>query len=282
MRMRSVAKIFRTQPTIEGAGVHLMRGFAGPELGKLFDPFLLFDDFSNTDADAYEAGFPLHPHRGIETVTYMLSGEVHHKDSMGNEGSIKADEIQWMTAGSGILHEEMPVVHEEGIKGFQLWVNLPQSHKMMSPRYQEIKSNAIPVVEKEKLLVRVIAGEYEDVRGPVQDLLVSPTYLDVALEAGAAFSLPTNLEDAFFVYVFLGSVVQKIGNNESWIGTGDIALLTTGDSFSCEAGKEGARFLIVGGTPLHEPIAWHGPIVMNSEEEIQVARRELQQGIFIK
>ncbi len=280
--MRKIQKIYRTTPTLEGAGVHLMRGFGGPELAKLFDPFLLFDDFSNIDADAYKLGFPLHPHRGIETVTYILKGEVHHKDSMGNEGSIRDGEIQRMTAGSGILHEEMPVVHEGGVQGFQLWVNIPQKDKMMLPRYQEIKNSEIPVIQEEDKEVHIIAGEYKHTKGPVQDLMVSPTYFDIKLGERTLFSFPTNREDTFFVYVFEGRISIRDDRTESWVGEGDIGLLTNDFDFTCAGGKDGARFLLIGGKPLHEPIAWYGPIVMNTDEEIQEAMDDLNKGEFIK
>ncbi len=280
--MRKILKTYKTTPTLEGAGVHLNRGFGGPELAKLFDPFLLFDDFSNTDADAYMHGFPKHPHRGIETVTYILKGEVHHKDSMGNEGSIKTGEVQWMTAGSGLIHEEMPVVHEEGVQGFQLWVNLPATHKMMAPRYQEIKSTEIKTVHGDGSEVRVIAGEYHGIKGPVQDLMVAPTYLDITLGERTQFSLPTNREDTFFVYVFEGRVSVRDDRTELWLGEGEIGLLTNDFDFTCAGGKDGARFLLIGGKPLHESISWAGPIVMNTDEELQMAMEELRTGIFIK
>jgi redox-sensitive bicupin YhaK (pirin superfamily) len=253
--MRKIEKVFRTVPMIEGAGVRLHRGFGYQET-QFFDPFLLFDDFSNTDADAYRAGFPVHPHRGIETVTYILKGEVHHKDSLENEGSIKEGEIQWMTAGSGIVHEEMPVVHDEGIQGFQLWVNLPSTHKMMSPRYQEIKSGEIPMVREEGIEVRVIAGQYKDAKGPVQDLMVSPTYLDVTLGERTPFRYLTPHEENFFIYVFEGRLAIRDDRTESWLGKGEIGLLTNDFEFTCSGGKDGVRFLLIGGKPLNEPIAW--------------------------
>lgn len=279
--MRKIQKIYRTTPTMEGAGVHLNRGFGHHEV-KDFDPFLLFDDFSNTNPDFYKAGFPLHPHRGIETVTYILKGEVKHKDSLGNEGSIKVGEVQWMTAGSGIVHEEMPIVHEEGIQGFQLWVNIPAGDKMMYPRYQEIKSAEIQSVKEEGTEVRVIAGAYKGVKGPVQDLMVSPTYFDVSLGERVPFSFQTPRDDTFFIYVFEGRLSLRDDRTESWIGAGDIGLLTHDFELTVSGGKDGARFLLIGGTPLNEPIAWHGPIVMNTPEEIKVALEDLQNGTFIK
>lgn len=279
--MRKIQKIYRTTPTMEGAGVHLNRGFGYSEV-KAFDPFLLFDDFSNTNPDFYKAGFPTHPHRGIETVTYILKGEVKHKDSLGNEGSIKAGEVQWMTAGSGIVHEEMPIVHDEGIQGFQLWVNIPQKDKMMHPRYQEIKSAEIQVVKEEGTEVRVISGEYKGVKGQVQDLMVAPTYLDVTLGERVPFSYKMSRDDTFFVYVFEGRVALRDDRTESWLGVGDIGLLTHDFEFTCNGGKDGARFLLIGGKPLNESVSWAGPIVMNTDAEIEIAYKELQDGTFIK
>lgn len=279
--MRKIQHVYQTTPTLEGAGVRLKRGFSHKEV-QAFDPFLLFDDFSNAEATAYRAGFPLHPHRGIETVTYMLKGEVHHKDSLGNEGSIKAGEVQWMTSGSGILHEEMPVVHEEGLEGFQLWVNLPSTYKMMAPRYQEIQAVQIPCIEREGVTVRVIAGVYEDVRGPVQDLMVAPTYFDITVGAGATCTFPTSLEETFFVYVFEGRIVLRENQHESWLRTGEIGLLSNDTQFACAGGTEGARFLLIGGKPLREPVAWYGPIVMNTDAELRSAIDELNNGTFIQ
>lgn len=266
---------------MEGAGVQLKRGFSNYEV-ELFDPFLLFDDFSNTEASKYVAGFPTHPHRGMETVTYILKGEVAHRDSLGNSGSIGAGDVQWMTAGSGILHEEMPVAHDEGIQGFQLWVNLPKGHKMMPPRYQEIKSTEIPQVTEEGISVRVIAGQYKDIRGRVQDLMVSPTYLDVTLAPLTPFLVPTVLEENFFVYVIQGRLMVRDDRSELWVGEGNIGLLSHDSQFSCTAGKEGVRFLLIGGKPLKESISWAGPIVMNTPEEIQTALTDLKNGTFIK
>ncbi len=280
MILRTVQKIFPVVPTIEGAGVSLKRGFGFHEVTD-FDPFLLFDDFSNTEAVGYRAGFPVHPHRGMETVTYIKKGEVRHRDSLGSNGSIGAGDVQWMTAGSGIVHEEMPVVHEEGIQGFQLWVNLPSAHKMMAPRYQDIRAHEIPVVTEIGNVVRVIAGVYGNAHGPVQDLMVTPTYLDVTLDAGTSFSILTDPEENFFVYVYGGSLSSG-GENGATVNEGEIALLTRGDECTVSAGEHGARFLLIGGKPLNEPIAWHGPIVMNTHEEIKTALEELQNRTFIK
>ncbi len=279
--MRKVNKIYTAQPTMEGAGVHLHRGFSNHEV-ELFDPFLLFDDFSNTEAEAYQAGFPTHPHRGMETVTYIVKGEVAHRDNLGNSGSIGAGDVQWMTAGSGILHEEMPVAHDEGIQGFQLWINLPKEHKMMPPRYQEIKSTEIPQVTEEGTSVRVIAGQYKDTAGPVQDLMVSPTYFDVTLDPLTPFLVPTVLEENFFVYAIQGRLMVRDDRSELWVGEGNIGLLSHDSQFSCTAGKEGVRFLLIGGKPLKESISWAGPIVMNTEVEITQALADLKNGTFIK
>ncbi len=279
--MRKPEKIFVAKPTTEGAGVELKRGFGFHEV-PLFDPFLMFDDFSNTEASAYKAGFPMHPHRGMETVTYIRRGEVAHRDSLGNEGSIRDGEVQWMTAGNGIVHEEMPVVTEGGIQGFQLWVNLPKEHKMMSPRYQEIKSGEIKTVHLNGTKVRIIAGEYNGVKGPVEDLIVIPTYLDVRLDAEVPFSVPTPEAENFFAYVYEGRIMLRDDRSEFWVKEGEIALLTHDSAFACTGGKEGARFLLIGGKPLNESISWAGPIVMNTDAEIETAFRELKEDTFIK
>jgi redox-sensitive bicupin YhaK (pirin superfamily) len=277
--MRKIEKIYKTIPTTEGAGVHLKRGFSYHAY-ETFDPFLLFDDFSNTEALAYERGFPQHPHRGIETITYMRRGEVRHRDSLGNEGSIKAGEVQWMTAGSGILHEEMPVVAEDGIQGFQLWLNLPSKDKMTAPRYQEVKD--IPVVESEGLSVRVIAGAYGEMRGAIQGTAVPAVYLDVTLSSRVSFSTPTLREDTYFIYVYEGRVGVRDDRSESWIGEGELALLTKDTVFACSGGANGAGFLLVGGTPIKEAIVPHGPIVMNTEAEVKEALEQLKNGTFIR
>lgn len=281
--MRKIKKVFTTIPTTEGAGVRLKRGF-GTQAVEAFDPFLLFDDFTNTAAHNYEAGFPQHPHRGIETVTYILKGEVRHGDSLGNQGSIQAGDVQWMTAGSGILHEEMPMVHEGGVRGFQLWINMPQSRKMDAPKYQDIRHSEIPVIYEEGMTVRVLAGSFRSEVGPVQDEGVEPTYLDVSLKQNELFEYDTNGEHTFFVYVFEGRIVfrETHDRSEFWVREGEIALLTNDRLLACTAGNEGARFLVIGGKPLNESIAWAGPIVMNTQTELETAFKELQDGTFIK
>ncbi len=277
MQERVVHKVFTTKEALEGAGVKLHRGFGYFEL-PLFDPFLLFDDFSSSEPQDYLPGFPLHPHRGIETVTYVLKGDVSHKDSIGNAGTIGPGDVQWMNAGSGIVHEEMP--HgAEGLTGFQLWVNLPQKHKMMNPQYQEIHASDIPTVSRDGARVHVIAGLFDETSGPVKDIMASPSYLDIALTPGNTLTVPVQSGDTSFLYIVEGSVVTGDAPYER----GTIILHNRmGDTVTVTAREHGARFLFVSGTPLNEPIAWHGPIVMNTDDEIRVALYDLQNGTFIK
>ncbi len=266
--------------TLEGAGVRLHRGFANAEVPR-FDPFLLFDDFSSPNPADYLAGFPMHPHRGMETVTYILDGDVRHRDSIGNAGVIGRGDVQWMTSGSGIIHEEMPE-GIMGIQGFQLWVNLPQTHKMMAPRYQEVKNNTIPEISLGKYArARIIAGHVGDATGPVHDIVASPLYLDITLEHGQQLDFPVTPGFTTFVYIFNGSIGTV--NERSQFGAGSIVLFAReGDVVSLHTGGTPARFLLVSGKPLGEPIAWHGPIVMNTPAEIDLAFHELQTGEFIK
>lgn len=278
---RMVKRIVRMTPVTEGAGVALHRGFGFGDTED-FDPFLLFDDFSSTHHEDYEAGFPWHPHRGIETVTYILKGEVMHEDSIGNKGSIGAGDIQWMSAGSGIVHQEMPQVHEGGIQGFQLWVNLPRTKKMSDPKYQDIRDATVPTVEHDGAQVRIISGSYRETEGPVHDIAGNPTYLDVSLSANSSFQYPTLDRDTVFIYVIDGDVIFREKENEQWIRGNEIALTTLGNEFSVIAGQHGARFLLISGSPLKEPVAWNGPIVMNTREELVEAFRELQDGTFIR
>jgi quercetin 2,3-dioxygenase len=275
MHTRTIAHTFVAAEALEGAGVHLHRGFGYAEL-PLFDPFLLFDDFSSPYSADYSRGFPLHPHRGMETVTYVRKGDVTHRDSLGNAGTIHAGDVQWMTAGSGIVHEEMP--HgSEGLAGFQLWVNLPREHKMMPPRYQEIRAVDIPTVTKPGLSIRVIAGAYDGTSGPVTDIKANPTYLDVTLESGASFEFPVETTDTCFMYIYEGSVLS----HGKEYGSGTIILFARdGNSMNVSGGASGAGFLSITGTPLNEPIAWYGPIVMNTDEEIRTAQRDLRNGSF--
>jgi redox-sensitive bicupin YhaK (pirin superfamily) len=277
---RSVALLLNGKPTTEGAGVRLDRVFGHPEAPR-FDPFLLLDDFGSDNPDDYLAGFPWHPHRGIETVTYMLSGEVEHADSLGNEGVITAGDVQWMTAGSGIIHQEMPRRVDDRLRGFQLWVNLPSESKMMAPRYREVLSDTIPEVSPhDGLKIKVIAGEVVGVRGPVQDVIVEPEYLDVSLAPGSDIEHPTPPGHTVFAYAIEGR--GKVGPNGGYeLGRGQLALFTGGDSVLVGADDVGLRFLLVSGRPIGEPVAWSGPIVMNTREELATAFQEYRDGTFI-
>ena len=278
---RSVALLLTGNPTVEGAGVRLNRVFGHPEVPK-FDPFLLLDDFGSENPDDYIAGFPWHPHRGIETVTYMLSGEVEHGDSLGNEGVIGTGDVQWMTAGSGIVHQEMPRRVEGSLRGFQLWTNLPAATKMMKPRYRDVPADSIPEVSPhDGLKIKVIAGEVVGVRGPVQDVVVEPEYFDITLEPGADLGHPTPSGHTVFAYAISGR--GKVGPNcTHTLDRGQLALFTRGDSVLIKASDVPFRFLLVSGNPLGEPVAWSGPIVMNTREELAAAFREYQDGTFIK
>ena len=280
-RPRSVALLLTAKPTIEGAGVHLNRVFGNPEAPR-FDPFLLLDDFGSKDPEDYLAGFPWHPHRGIETVTYMLSGKVEHGDSLGNEGIIGAGDVQWMTAGGGIIHQEMPQQSEDHLRGLQLWVNLPAASKMTAPRYREVPADAIPEVSPhDGLRIKVIAGEVVGVHGPVEDVVVEPQYLDITLEPGADLEHPTPTGNTVFAYCLNGR--GKVGPRRTHeLERGQLALFTEGASVSAVASDVPFRFLLVSGKPLGEPIAWSGPIVMNTSEELAGAFREYQEGTFIK
>lgn len=278
---KTIVTVLNARPTLEGAGVHLHRGFANAEMPR-FDPFLLFDDFSSANPADYLAGFPMHPHRGMETVTYILDGDVRHRDSIGNSGVIGRGDVQWMTSGSGIIHEEMPE-GIMGIQGFQLWVNLPKKDKMMAPRYQEVKNAIVPEISLgPHARARVIAGHVGDVRGPVEDIMAEPLYVDITLERGQALDFPVTPGWTTFAYVFTGAIGVE-GTGGADYAHGSIILFSReGDTVSLRAGGAGARFLLVSGKPLNEPIAWYGPIVMNTQEELDVAMRELRTGEFVK
>jgi redox-sensitive bicupin YhaK (pirin superfamily) len=280
MNTKKIAHVFTSRPTIEGAGVKLHRGFANAELPR-FDPFLLFDDFSSPNPADYLSGFPMHPHRGIETVTYILDGDVRHRDSIGNSGVIGKGDLQWMSSGRGIIHEEMPE-GTGGIKGFQLWVNIPQKDKMSAPRYQEISNKIIPVISlTDQAVARVIAGNVHSVTGPVQDVMANPLYLDITLERGATLDFPTPDGFTTFIYIFDGALDTTEKNSVEHKKGSIILFERDGEIISVQAGATGARFLLVSGKPLNEPIAWYGPIVMNTEAEIKQAFEELQTGKFI-
>ncbi len=275
---RNVSEIIDPQAVVEGAGVRLKRSIGTRTLDYL-DPFLLLDHFDSKDAADYQAGFPLHPHRGIETVTYLLTGAVRHRDSVGNAGEIGPGDVQWMTAGRGIMHEEMPQVRPEGVAGFQLWVNLPKKDKMIAPRYQNVSANEIAVIESDgSATVRVIAGSVEGVSGPISGIAAEPMYLDVSIAADGSFSLPIARGHSAFAYVFEGA--GQFGADATAVAAPRLAVLGDGDSITVRAGERGVRFLLVSGKPLNEPIARYGPFVMNTQEEIQQTLRELQQGTF--
>jgi redox-sensitive bicupin YhaK (pirin superfamily) len=279
---RIFRKVWRAEPTIEGAGVHLKRAFGNREAPRL-DPFLLLDDFRSDDPSKYLPGFPWHPHRGIETITYVLEGDVEHGDSMGNRGDITAGDVQWMTAGSGIVHQEMPRGNAQGrMGGFQLWANLPASHKMMDPRYRDVKRSEIPEVSMEGgAKVKIVCGRVNGVQGPVRDIVTDPEYLDVSVPKGTQFTHTVKKGHTVFAYVVEGSARFDPGRDglcgpESLVHYGD------GDAVSIAAEKEPVRFLLVSGKPIGEPVAWHGPIVMNTSEEIRIAFEEYRNGTFIK
>ncbi len=279
---REVREIRPGVPTLEGAGVRLRRLF-GFEKNPALDPFLLLDDFSSTEPSAYMAGFPWHPHRGIETITYLLQGEVEHGDSMGNRGVIGPGEVQWMTAGSGIVHQEMPrESRTTGLQGFQLWANLPAAEKMMAPRYRGITARQIPLVRrKDGAQVRVVSGELDGVRGPVREIRIDPEYFDVEVPAGASFSHELPADYALFAYVFAGRGDFSPGRKKI-VPAGNLVTFGAGDSVTIVAGDAGVRFLLVAGKPLREPVAWRGPIVMNSAAELRRAFAEYEAGTFLK
>jgi redox-sensitive bicupin YhaK (pirin superfamily) len=278
---RKISKIIEPQTVVEGAGVRLKRSIGTRTLDYL-DPFLLLDHFQSKNPADYQAGFPLHPHRGIETVTYLLAGAVRHKDTLGNAGEIGPGDLQWMTAGRGIMHEEMPQVRPEGVAGFQLWVNLPKKQKMSAPRYQNISANEILRVERGGgATVRVIAGSVDGVTGPISGIAAEPTYLDVALAPGGAFVQPIPRGHSAFAYVFEGDA--RFGAEDSTVvAAPKLVVWEDGDRIEVRADKSPARFLLVSGAPLNEPIARYGPFVMNTQEEIQQTLRELQQGTFAR
>ena len=269
------------RPTIEGAGVHLRRAFGSAEVPRL-DPFLLLDDFRSENPAEYVAGFPWHPHRGIETVTYMLDGRVEHEDSIGNKGIIGRGDVQWMTSGSGIIHQEMPKVDRDRMGGFQLWVNLPKSHKMMDPRYQEVKSGNVVEVEPARgVRMRVIAGDVYGAKGPVRDIVVEPEYLDVHVDPRTDFLHRVKRGHTLFAYLLDGRASFDEDGRDP-IEDGHLVVFKDGDRVRIGTRDGPARFLLVSGKPLHEPIAWWGPIVMNNRRELEVAVEEFQNGTFIK
>ncbi len=296
---RKIKKVFKGRPTVEGAGVHLRRIFGFSEK-PMFDPFLLFDDFSSDIPDKFIKGFPWHPHRGIETITYVLTGDVEHGDSLGNKGTICSGDVQWMTAGSGIIHQEMPKGDENGrMAGFQLWANLPAAQKMMNPRYREVTGDQIPEVKLDGgASVRIIAGSVGEVEGPVRDIVIDPEYLDVSMPVNAEFRHPVSPDHTAFVYVIDGRgyfcrekdpfTYEIQGRNyfdiqrEPFVEKGSLVLFEEGDEIMAFTEDRPVRFLLVSGKPLNEPIAWYGPVVMNTEEELKIAFDEYKKGTFVK
>ena len=299
MSIRAVKEVHQSRPTLEGAGVHLRRAFGGhrPEL----DPFLLFDDFRNDNPDEYLAGFPWHPHRGIETITYVLAGTVDHGDSLGNRGSLGGGDVQWMTAGSGIIHQEMPKGDDQGrMHGFQLWANLPSSLKMTTPRYQDVTGKDIPVVvDDDGTSVRIVCGSFWGKSGPVDGIAADPIYVDVSVPPGQRKTLPVEVSRHAFAYVFAGAgtflnasdprpvKTDSVGGAVQTPAAGDVGnrslvLFDRGDEVTVQAGDTGIRFLLVSGKPIEEPVAWYVPIVMNTEEELRLAVAEMRAGTFIK
>ena len=278
---RKVERVIKGQLTSDGAGVRLRRIFGFNQEG-LFDPFLLFDFFGSDNPDEYMAGFPWHPHRGMETVTYMLDGKVEHGDSMGNKGVIRKGDIQWMSAGSGIIHQEMPQSDAEKMYGFQLWINLPASHKMMSPRYQDIKAENIPeLLLDNKVKIKVIAGEFNGTKGPVEDLIADPVYFDISIPAGNEFVIDVHKGYTVFALVYEGEAYFDDDKNEK-IKFSECALFQDGTNVKVTTATEHVRFLLISGKPINEPIAWGGPIVMNTDEELNRAFKEYRDGNFIK
>ena len=279
---RRIEKIIEPQAVVEGAGVRLKRSIGMQTLDYL-DPFLLLDHFASTDRRDYEAGFPLHPHRGIETVTYILSGAVRHKDTLGNAGSIGSGDVQWMTAGRGIMHEEMPQVRPEGIAGFQLWVNLPAHLKMTAPRYQNILAAEIPEIKREDgTRIRVITGEADGTQGPVSGIAANPTYMDVSVPPRSNFTQAIASGNTAFAYVFEGEAQFANGDAEkAFVRAPQLVVWGDGDLVEIATGERPARFLLVSGKPLHEPVARYGPFVMNTRVEIEQALRDLRQGTFV-
>ena len=296
---RKIRRISASKHTLEGAGVHLRRAFGFSEV-PLFDPFLLLDDFRGDEPRQYIKGFPWHPHRGIDTITYILNGTVDHGDSMGNQGTIGPGDTQWMTAGSGIVHQEMPKGDPGGIMGgFQLWANLPASHKMMDPRYRDVKSGLVPeVTAADGTVIRIICGEAEGKKGPVQDVVIDPAYLDVTVPPHVEHVHPTPSGHTAFAYVFQGKACfcnqknpfsyEADGANyfdvrrSPWVANHSLVLFDDGDHLVVSTEEEAVRFLLVSGKPIREPVAWHGPIVMNTREELRIAFEEYDNGTFIK
>jgi redox-sensitive bicupin YhaK (pirin superfamily) len=298
-KTRKIKKVLKSKPTIEGGGVHLRRGFGFSEV-PMFDPFLMLDDFRSDNPEHYLKGFPWHPHRGIETITYILNGEVEHGDSMGNKGVITPGDVQWMTAGSGVIHQEMPKGDSNDIMGgFQVWANLPASHKMMDPRYRDVKSVQIPEVQmKNGITIKIICGRIGETDGPVKDIVIDPQYLDVTVPPGTEFTHVTKKEHNVLAYVIEGRgyfcieknpfTYEMVGENyfdlerDPFVSNGTLVLFDKGDEIKVITEDKPVRFLLISGKPIGEPVAWYGPIVMNTQEELRTAFDEYRNGSFIK
>jgi quercetin 2,3-dioxygenase len=298
-KVKTIQQVLRSKPTIEDAGVHWKRVFGFHQAPNL-DPFLLLDDFhSDTPAD-YLSGFPWHPHRGIETITYVLHGEIEHGDSLGNTGVITPGDVQWMTAGSGIIHQEMPRETPDGLLwGFQLWANLPASHKMMTPRYRDITGDQIPQIERtDGTRIQIICGTVDGVEGPARDIITNPTYLDIHVPPATRFTYPVNAGETLLAYVIEGRACFDPERNPfGYVRDGEnyfdferqcetqpesLIVFTDGDTLQVDTESEPVRFLLIAGKPLREPVAWAGPIVMNTQEELRVAFDEYRRGAFLK
>ena len=298
-KTRNIRKVLRSRPTIEGAGVHLKRAFGFSEV-PLFDPFLMLDDFRSDNPDHYIKGFPWHPHRGIETITYVIDGSVEHGDSMGSKGVITSGDVQWMTAGSGVIHQEMPKGDKKGFMGgFQLWANLPSTHKMMAPRYRDVKRSQIPEVRLDNgTTVKVICGKVGSSEGPVRDIVIEPEYLDISVPPKTEFAHSTVLGHTVFAYVIKGKgyfckeknpyTYDVAGDSyfdmqrDPFVGNGSLILFDDGDQIMVFTEDDPVRFLLVSGRPIGEPVAWYGPIVMNTQEELRIAFEEYGNGTFLK
>jgi quercetin 2,3-dioxygenase len=296
---RKIITVLKSQPTIEGAGVHIKRAFGFSQVPK-FDPFLMLDDFRSDNPDHYLKGFPWHPHRGIETITYVLRGDVEHEDSMGNKGIISSGDVQWMSAGSGIIHQEMPKGDRNGsMYGFQLWANLPKSHKMMDPRYRDVKRDQIPGVELDNgTKIRIICGYVGNEQGPVRDIIIDPEYLDITVPPRSEYVHPTKRGHTVLAYVIEGKgyfckekkpfSYEVEGANyfdmkrEPFLGNGDLVLFDDGDQVMVSTEEDPVRFLLISGKPIGEPVAWYGPIVMNTRDELRIAFEEYNNGTFVK
>ncbi|HSP47754.1 MAG TPA: pirin family protein [Clostridiaceae bacterium] len=283
-QLRTIQKIVTGRNAVDGAGVKLVR-VLGPADTTDFDPFLMLDAFDSHNPDDYTKGFPWHPHRGIETITYLIKGDIEHGDSLGNRGSILDGDCQWMTAGSGIIHQEMPQATDR-ILGAQLWLNIPAKDKMTDPAYGDIKREDVPVVEENGNRIHIVAGEYLGTKGAFEGRYVKATYLDVEVAAGQEWSFKSDPENTLFIYIFHGQAIfdpaQRIDNKEDVVDEKQALLFTSGDTFWIKAAGQGIRFILVSGRPLNEPIAWGGPIVMNTQEELDLAFSELRSKTFIK